>query len=195
MMFNLLWFPGSANAENFGWDPETSEHKPPIWPRVHLGNDYWSKSKTWPQAVITGAAEFMENDGDGNSILFLRAGAFEIQYYHFYKAELTPETRAACDKKGMIMAGAPLGPAGDVGVGAGRHVHLVIKAKPGTDLSPMLGVGWDEDKTKDFAEKYGDIFLEKALKRGILWMNEDVIYRRVGGGPTAYYINPARVLG
>lgn len=196
-MFYDAWFPDSASADNFGWDPITPAHPAGIWPRIHLGNDYWTKAKTWPSTVITGKAEFLANDGDGNSILYQRAGAFEVQYYHFYESELTPEIRAACKVKGggVVVAGTLIGPAGDVGVGAGRHVHLVVKAKAGTDLSPMLGVGWDEDRLAEFCEKFGPVFKQKAEKRNILWMNEDIIFRRVGAGPMAYYINPARVLG
>lgn len=202
---NKSWFPASDSANNFGWDPITAEHlRKDIWPRIHLGDDFWPKDGrvfAHPfKTLVSGKVKFIRDDGtkDHNSLLIQYAGAFEVQYWHVRENELSKEIKDALISGAIVPAGTIIGPCGDVGIGTGRHVHLVVKAADGTDLAPLLGDDWKEDKKDAYAEKYGKIFTEKADadNRQIKWMNEKVIYRHVGyNGPMAYYVNPRVVLG
>jgi murein DD-endopeptidase MepM/ murein hydrolase activator NlpD len=203
MNINKSWFEGSSTANNFGWEPLTAAHNDPgIWPRIHLGNDYWPTDgnhlKHQLKTLVTGPVEFVNNDGAGNSILKQYAGDIEIQIYHLRHEELSSDIIAASMVKGTIVqAGTIIGPCGDVGIGHGRHAHLAIRAKSGVDLTPLLGSGWDKNKMQEYASRYGEIFIEKANadNRQILWMNDDVILRHSGyNGPLYYYINPAKLL-
>ena len=204
MNFNRSWFPGSSSANNFGWDPLTKSHNDAsIWPRIHLANDYWptdGKHLAHPiSTIVSGPMTFINNDGTGNSILKQTAGDFEVMYYHLYREELSAEIIAACTVPNtFVQAGTAIGPVGDVGIGHGRHVHLVIRAKPYVNLEPLLGPGWDENRFADLAAQYGPVFIEKANAptRQIIRMNKDIIFRHAGyNGPLWSYINPARVLG
>ncbi len=200
---NRSWFPNSSDANNFGWDALTASHnRPEIWPRIHLANDYWAtdgNAFNHPfKTIVSGAVKLLKDDGTDyhNSILYQFAGPFEIQYWHIRPVELSSDIIAADTARGaVVQAGTIIGPAGDVGIGTGRHVHLTIKAKDGTDLAPLLGDLWNKDKTVIYTQRYGPTFTEKKVARNIKWMNDNVIYRRVGDGPMAYYINPKAILG
>jgi hypothetical protein len=200
---NKSWFPRGVSANNFGWDPLTAENSDAaIWPRIHLGCDFWpadGNAAAHPiRAIVSGKVAWIEADIQGNSVLRQFAGDLELRYYHLRKEELSAAARTAIESHVILAAGIDIGPCGDVGLGHGRHVHVVIVASEWADLSSILGQGWDEDRTGELAERYGKVFLEKAHapNRNIIKMNDLMIYRVDGmTGKRAYYINPELLIG
>jgi murein DD-endopeptidase MepM/ murein hydrolase activator NlpD len=200
---NKDWFPTGKSANNFGWDPLTKEHsRTDIWPRIHLGDDWWPEDgdcfKHPFKAIVTGPVEFIRDDGSVGhySILIQYVGSIEVRYYHVRYDELTDEIKNALKAKTIVQAGTVIGPCGDVGLGTGRHVHIDMRAYPGTDLMSLLGEGWDKDKKAELSELYGMVFVQKTIERCIVWMNENVIFRHTGNGdgPLVYCINPELLL-
>jgi hypothetical protein len=200
---NKDWFTGKLSANNFGWDPLTLKNSDAnIWPRIHLGDDFSPKDgRVFENPILTiisGRVEWIDADDQGNSVLRQFAGDIEIRYYHLRKAELSRAVKDALENHTPLEAGTVIGPCGDVGLGHGRHIHVAIVAADGTDLSAILGQGWDEDRTDDLAARYGKVFLEKAHapNRRIIKMNDLMIYRIDGMTcKKVYYINPELLVG
>jgi hypothetical protein len=144
-------------------------------------------------------------DGQGNSILRQISGDFEARYYHFNRQELTSDIIAALSVPGLIVEpGVRIGPCSNIGISKagngndGSHVHLVIVCKEDkqTNLTPLLGEGWAENKMDKYFLDFGNAFQELAQSWRVRWMNDKVIYRfDPMTQKYAYYLNPKAILG
>jgi murein DD-endopeptidase MepM/ murein hydrolase activator NlpD len=193
MIFNKAWFSESVNAKTpFGWDAARN--------RIHPAQDYAPlKHGSIAYTIILGKVSW-HIDGQGNSIIRqVSPSGFEVRYYHFRREELTSDIIAAMSVPGtMVEAGSPIGPAGNVGIGTGDHVHLVMVARDdlSVPITPIIGEGWGEDQTEAMALKYGDAFTLKANDWKVKWMNANVIYRfDPMTQRNSYFLNSKRVLG
>jgi hypothetical protein len=196
------FFPLSEITLPFGWDPKTLDT-----PRIHQANDRalpWPYIKDFDKHIVYNPAQvlttaWIDDDGLGNTILRLMGDGFELRCLHFARSELDEETRALIIQRLPIQQGARIGPAGNVGISLGRHVHYMLIVDPGRydgELEQKWGEGWNRDRCKEYVARYGQPFTDQIKSRKISWMNEYIIaktdpYRR----QTVYVVDAMKLLG
>jgi len=188
-----VFFPGSQITTAFGWDPD-----PRFGPRVHHAVDragagmvrlpFAAKRLDWKNA-----------DTVGNSVLRAFADpGIELRMLHFRPNERTPDLLNALRNGRGLPAGAPLAPAGDVGIGSGRHVHYQLMLDPECDWTELdkLVPGWTQDDKTDWLSRYGLAFALERSRRGIRWINTRALRRAdPWTGMDRIIIDSATILG
>lgn len=203
---NILkdFFSGSIITTPFGWDrgPADAANLDPcgnVWPRLHHAIDRFGREVV-ESPIDAEAVIFLPRDAQGNSVLRLIGDDAEARLYHFRQAEFSDEAAAAIETGGKLAMGAPIAPAGDVGLGfGGAHLHYSIILWPGAYddfLKEALGDEWDIDRTAAMAAQYGKPFLGQIAQRRVKWMN-DAIIARVDpfSGRLGYFVDSWRIFG
>lgn len=188
-----VFFPDSIPTTPFGWDPVTF----PEAPRIHHAVDRAGAGVVSAPFAASRVA-WVDQDAQGNSVLRLFAGPLELRMLHFRKAELAREVLSAVEAGTGLPAGQPLAPAGDVGIGTGRHLHYQFMLTPVEEYPEIdeLAPGWLEDDSGKMRERYGMAFVREVAARSILWINERALCRRdPWTGKLRLIIDSAGILG
>lgn len=197
------FFPGARVTTAFGWDegPANRASLDPsgsVWPRIHHALDLAGAGNVCCPFAPT-LTKWDEDDGLGDSRLRIKGHGIEFRMLHFRREELNEETRVLILQGLPIDEGAAIGPAGDVGISFGRHVHLEIILEPGardSELYRMLGDRWNLDRQPYYAALYKKVYTDQVKKRKVLWMNEAIVSKVDPiTGREAFYIDPRHILG
>ncbi|MBL8967012.1 MAG: hypothetical protein JNG85_08385 [Spirochaetaceae bacterium] len=170
-----IFFPGAQVTTRFGWDLE------PPGPRIHHAIDKAGRGIVCAPFGFE-RVEWIDRDALGCSVLrcFADSGQIELRILHFLKAELSPGLADAISRGRGLPAGAPLAPAGNVGLslsrsgGDGRHVHyslLLDHTAYGLEMT-SLRPGWGVDKRAEFTKRYGPEFEADCKRRQVRWISE-----------------------
>jgi hypothetical protein len=143
--------------------------------------------------------KWIDDDGLGNSMLRLIGEDFELRMLHFFRAEISEEFAALMIQGLPAQCGDVIGPAGNMGVSFGRHVHYALILAPGRfddELIQAFGYEWDKDKLPGLVAQYGPALEQDRRARRIAWMNENVVARiDPYWGRESYQVNSVALLG
>ena len=121
---------------------------------------------------------------------------------HFIRAEIDKATLELALAHRPIPMGTTIGKTGNHGLsvsqngGSGKHVHYSLILEPGKyddALESSFGPGWKDDQRAAMRKAYGQVFDDQVKKRGIQWMNENIIAREdpYYNSALRYYVNTA----
>jgi hypothetical protein len=172
-----IFFKESFIKHQFGIGIDASEYPKVLMTKralpKEIKNEYYSYPIKCPCNTIK--TKWLDDDGEGNTLLRLIGDGYELRLFHLNREELNQETRA------YILNGLPINKGDSIG-SIGSNIKYEIYDYSGRNLEYMLLL-YPNYFDDDLKEKWGDYWMSDARKElinkyGVMLAN-DFIYKNI----------------